>query len=141
VKRTVFLLCSILLAAPAFSRADDEENESPVDLLMGQVSRDLKKLSRQAGNKNSQASSLELIDAMIKANAEAAELTPESVGNRAGEEREKYLARYSDGMAELGGCLAKLKVALESNDAAQAEALIEEAYDLRKKYHTELDVN
>lgn len=108
---------------------------------MGQVSRDLKKLSRQAGNKNSQASSLELIDAMIKANAEAAELTPESVGNRAGEEREKYLARYRDGMAELGGCLAKLKVALELNDAAQAEALIEEAYDLRKKYHTELDVN
>lgn len=134
--RLLYATLLLLLSIPA-CRGDDEES-SPVDLLMEQVSRDLKKLSRQFENPNSRDSSLELADAMIKANIEAAGLVPESVGEREGEEREKYLARYRHGMEELGKCFAALRSAIEADDSARAEELIDEAYALRKKYHTEL---
>lgn len=98
----------------------------------------MKKLSRQYDNEASLSSSLELLEQMIKANAEAATLIPESVGDRTGEEREKYLARYREGMAELGQCLSELKAALEANEIGQAEAFMEAAYALRDKFHDEL---
>jgi len=129
-------ICLLCLLVPCV--ADDGENASPVDLLMEQVSRDLKKLSRQLDNEASKTSSLQLVDAMIEANDEAKALTPESVGDRTGEEREKYLARYREGMDELAQCLASLKAALLAGDAGKAEELVEEAYALRKKYHEEL---
>lgn len=129
-------LCLLLLAAPG--RAEDEDVGSPVDALMDRIARGMKKLSRQFDSEAARASSLEMVDEMIKANAEAAALKPASVGDRSGEEREKYLARYAEGMAELGRCLADLKTALESGDTTRVEELIDEAYALRKKYHDEL---
>ena len=135
--RTIITAVCLLLLAPG-SRAEEEDSASPVDVLMGRVSRDLKKLSRQFDNEAARASSLELVDNMIKANAEAATLVPESVGDRSGEERDKYLARYREGMADLGNVLVGLKAALEANDTGKAEALVDEAYALRKQYHEEL---
>lgn len=136
----VFLLtiAASLLGSICMIQAEEEESSSPVDLLMEQISRDLKKLSRQFDNEASRTSSLELIDAMIKSNNEAKALVPESVGDRTGAERENYLVRYREGMDELGRCLASLKAAVSSGDAGQTEALIDEAYALRKKYHDEL---
>lgn len=131
-------LASILAAAISTSPAEDEDKSSPVDLLMESISRDMKKLSRQFDNAASKASSLELVDAMIKANTEAKSLDPESVGDRAGAERDAYLARYREGMDELGQCLSSLKAALETDNTGDAEALIDKAYALRKKYHDEL---
>ncbi len=135
--RPIVAVICLLLLVPA-GRTEKEDAASPVDVLMGRISRDLKKLSRQFDNEAARASSLEFVDDMIKANAEAATLVPESVGDRSGEEREKYLARYREGMADLGKVLSDLKAALEANDAGKAEALIDEAYALRKKYHEEL---
>jgi len=129
-------ICLLCLLVPC--AADDGDNPSPVDLLMEQVSRDLKKLSRQLDNEASKPSSLQLVDAMIKANEEAKALNPSSVGDRTGDEREKYLARYREGMDELGQCLASLKAALLADDTGKAEELVEQAYGLRKKYHEEL---
>ena len=138
--RRVFLptIAASLLCSTCIVRADEEEISSPVDLLMEQISRDLKKLSRQFDNEASRASSLELIDAMLKSNNEAKALVPESVGDRTGAERETYLRRYQEGMEELGRCLTSLKTALASGEAGKSEALIDEAYALRKKYHDEL---
>jgi len=136
--RLFLTITALLLCYAADVRADADENPSPVDLLMEQISRDLKKLSRQFDNKASLASSLALVDAMIKANNEAKGLVPESVGDRTGERREAYLARYREGMDELGRCLGSLKVALESGEHGTAEALIDEVHALRKKYHDEL---
>jgi len=105
---------------------------------MGMISRNMKKLSRQFENEASRPSSVELLNEMIKANAQAATLVPDSVGDRSGREREEYLARYREGMTELGKCLASLKTALEANDSGQADALIVEVYALRDKLHEEL---
>ncbi|MEY3481369.1 MAG: hypothetical protein RIQ71_2144 [Verrucomicrobiota bacterium] len=135
--RTI-LAAGILLLTVSFGRAESDEESSPVEMLMGKISRNMKKLSRQFDNDASRSSSLELVDEMIKANAQAASLVPDSVGERSGGEREKYLARYREGMAELGKCLASLKAALEANEPGQAEALMDEAYALRDKFHEEL---
>lgn len=133
-----FLLAALLAAAISTSLAEDEDESSPVDQLMESISRDMKKLSRQFDNAAAKASSLELVDAMIKANTQAKSLEPESVGDRAGAEREAYLARYREGMDELGQCLSSLKAALEIDNTGEAEAFIDKAYALRKKYHGEL---
>lgn len=130
---TALVLCSTYIV-----RADQEEISSPVDLLMEQVSRDLKKLSRQFDNVASKASSLDLIDAMIKSNNEAKALVPESVGDRTGAARETYLLRYREGMEELGRCLVSLKTAVAAGEDGITEALLDEAYALRKKFHDEL---
>lgn len=127
-------LAGFLIVSPA--GADDAS--SPVDLLMENISRDLKKLSRQIGNASLRTSSIKLVDAMIVANSDAAALVPESVGGRSGAEREKYLARYRAGMEEMGKCLALLKTALLDQNDGQAEILIELVYSLREKYHQEL---
>ena len=118
--------------------AADDEQPSPVELLMECISRDMKKLSRQFDNASSKVSSLELVDAMIKANTEAKSLTPASVGTRTRTERDTYLTRYREGMDELARCLASLKAALETENTGEAEALIDRAYALRKQYHDEL---
>lgn len=136
VRLVMVALC--LGAQTILCLADEESPSSPVDLLMESISRDLKKLSRQFDNPASKASSRELVNAMIKANTGAKSITPESVGERTGAERETYLARYREGMEELGRCLADLKRALESDDHGAAEVLIEQVYGLRKKYHDEL---
>lgn len=129
---------TLLLMTLSLGVAESSDDSSPVEALMKRISRSMKKLSRQYDNEASLSSSLELLEQMIKANAEAAILIPESVGDRTGEEREKYLARYREGMAELGQCLSKLKAALEANEIGQAEALMEAAYALRDKFHDEL---
>ncbi|MFM7376218.1 MAG: cytochrome b562 [Chthoniobacterales bacterium] len=129
---------TLLLMTLSLGVAESSDDSSPVEALMKRISRSMKKLSRQYDNEASLSSSLELLEQMIKANAEAATLIPESVGDRTGEEREKYLARYREGMAELGQCLSKLKAALEANEIGQAEALMEAAYALRDKFHDEL---
>jgi soluble cytochrome b562 len=134
----LLLLAAVFTAATSTSPAEDEDNPSPVDLLMESISRDMKKLSRQFDHAASKDSSLELVDGMIKANTEAKSLEPESVGDRAGAEREAYLARYREGMDELGQCLSSLKTALETDHTGEAEALIDKAYALRKQYHDEL---
>ena len=139
VRRVILpVIAASLLGTTCMVRADEEEISSPVDLLMEQISRDLKKLSRQFDKEASRASSLELIDAMLQSNNEAKALVPASVGDRTGAERETYLRRYQEGMEELGRCLTSLKTALASGDAGKTEALIDEAYALRKKYHDEL---
>lgn len=129
---------TLLLMTLSLGVAESSDDSSPVEALMKRISRSMKKLSRQYDNEASRSSSLELLEQMIKANAEAAILIPESVGDRTGEEREKYLARYREGMAELGQCLSELKAALEANEIGQAEALMEAAYALRDKFHDEL---
>lgn len=136
--RPLYATILIALLSLPVCRGDDDEEDSPVDLRMEQVSRDLKKLSRQVENENSRDSSLGLVDSMIKANAEAVDLIPESVGDREGNERKKYLALYRHGMEELGECLAELKAAIEKNDTARAAELVEKAYDLREEYHKKL---
>lgn len=128
----------LVLACAAPCAAEDQEDSSPVDARMEQISRDLKKLSRQLGHEESKSTSVQLIEAMIKANNEAKNLTPESVGDRSGEEREKYLARYRQGMDRLAECLSSLKAAILADDTGKAEQLVEEAYALREKYHDEL---
>jgi soluble cytochrome b562 len=135
--RVAALIAAGLLVATIPGLAS-EEDASPVDLLMEQISRDLKKLSRQFDNAASRESSLALARAMIKANDEAKVLEPISVGRRTGAERTNYLARYREGMDELGRVLTSLLSALEADDATAAETLIDEAYALRKKFHDEL---
>lgn len=127
-----------LLATEA--RAGDEDESSPVDLLLEQVSRDLKKLSRQFDNPASRDSSLALADQLIEAASKARGLQPESAGGRSGEERERYMALYHRGMDALLAQFQTLKTAIEADETGSAEAAIEEAYSLREKYHTELDV-
>ncbi len=122
------------------ARAEDEDASSPVDLLLEQVSRDLKKLSRQLDNPESRASSLSLADQLIEATSKARGLQPESAGERSGEELERYMALYHQGMDALLAQFQTLKTAIEADEPGSAEAAIEEAYSLREKYHTELDV-
>ena len=122
------------------ARAEDEDTSSPVDLLLEQVSRDLKKLSRQFDNPESRGSSLTLADRLIEAASKARGLQPESAGGRSGEELEKYMALYHQGMDALLAQFQTLKTAIEAGETGSAEAAIEEAYALREKYHTELDV-
>lgn len=130
----------VAIFSTAAPHAEEESDSSPVDLLLEQVSRDLKKLSRQFENPASRESSLALADALIEAASKAKQLEPESVGDRTGAEREEYMALYHQGMDALLVQFQTLKAALEKEEPGTAEAAIEEAYALREKYHTELDV-
>lgn len=121
-------------------RAEEEDQPSPVDLLLEQVSRDLKKLSRQFDNPESRDSSLGLADKLIEATGKARDMQPESAGERTGEELAKYMALYHQGMDALLVQFQALKKAIETEELGAAEAAIEESYALREKYHMELDV-
>lgn len=118
--------------------AEEEDQPSPVDLLLEQVSRDLKKLSRQFDNPESRNSSLGLADKLIEAATKARGMQPESAGERTGEELEKYMSLYHEGMDALLLQFRALKKAIESDEIGTAEAAIEESYALREKYHKEL---
>ncbi len=132
-------MAAVAILAPE-ARAEDEDKSSPVDLLLEQVSRDLKKLSRQLDNPESRNSSLSLAGQLIEAASKARGLQPESAGERSGEELTRYMTLYHEGMDALLSQFQTLKTAIEADEPASAEAAVEEAYSLREKYHTELDV-
>lgn len=134
----IVIALALLLLSISLSGAESAEEPSPVEALMENISRNMKKLSRQFDNEASRDSSIRLIDEMIKACLQAVKLEPDSLGSRNGEEKERYLARYREGLSELGRCLAAAKAALEANESGRAETLIDDAYVLREKFHEEL---
>jgi soluble cytochrome b562 len=119
-------------------RAEEDEQGSPVDLLMEQVSRDMKKLSRQFDNPASRDSSLALADELISATTKAKGMQPQSVGEMKGMTPEEYMALYHQGMDALLEQFHALKKALEADEIGLAEAAMEQAYSLREEYHRKL---
>ena len=119
-------------------RAEEDEQGSPVDLLMEQVSRDMKKLSRQFDNPASRDSSLALADELISATTKAKGMQPQSVGEMKGMTPEEYMALYHKGMDALLEQFHALKKALEADEIGLAEAAMEQAYSLREEYHRKL---
>lgn len=139
-KRTLVSLMALLsLLAPA-SFGEDEQS-SPVDTLMEQMSRDMKKLSRQVDNPAARERSLSLADGLIEASNKAKALVPESAGERSGQELNDYLSLYQRGLDALLEQFKTLKQAIEADDSAAAEAALEEAWSLREHYHRELRLN
>ena len=110
-------------------QAEEEEQGSPVGLIMEQVSRDMKKLSRQFDNPASRDSSLVLADEWMQ---------PESMGEMEGMTPEEYMALYHKGMEALLEQFQALRKALEADEVGLAEAAMEQAYSLREEYHRKL---
>lgn len=119
-------------------QAEEEEQGSPVDLIMEQVSRDMKKLSRQFDNPASRDSSLALADELISAASKAKGMQPESMGEMEGMTPEEYMALYHRGMDALLEQFQALRKALEADEVGLAEAAMEQAYSLREEYHRKL---
>ena len=119
-------------------QAEEEEQGSPVDLIMEQVSRDMKKLSRQFDNPASRDSSLALADELISAASKAKGMQPESMGQMEGMTPEEYMALYHRGMDALLEQFQALRKALEADEVGLAEAAMEQAYSLREEYHRKL---
>ena len=119
-------------------QAEEEEQGSPVDLIMEQVSRDMKKLSRQFDNPASRDSSLVLADELISAASKAKGMQPESMGEMEGMTPEEYMAVYHRGMDALLEQFQALRKALEADEVGLAEAAMEQAYSLREEYHRKL---
>ena len=119
-------------------QAEEEEQGSPVDLIMEQVSRDMKKLSRQFDNPASRDSSLALADELISAASKAKGMQPESMGQMEGMTPEEYMALYHKGMNALLEQFQALRKALEADEVGLAEAAMEQAYSLREEYHRKL---
>ena len=119
-------------------QAEEEEQESPVGLIMEQVSRDMKKLSRQFDNPASRDSSLVLADELISAASKAKGMQPESMGEMEGMTHEEYMALYHKGMDALLEQFQALRKALEADEVGLAEAAMEQAYSLREEYHRKL---
>lgn len=119
-------------------RAEEDEQGSPVDLLMEQVSRDMKKLSRQFDNPASRDSSLALADELISATTKAKGMQPQSIAEIEGMTPEEYMALYHKGMDALLEQFHALKKALEADEIGLAEAAMEQAYSLREEYHRKL---
>lgn len=131
----------VLFSALSPLRAEEEEQQpSPVDTLLEQVSRDLKKLSRQFDNPQSRSSSLVLADALIEAATKAKDLRPRAANEPEDMTPDEYMALYHKGMDELVAQFRALKTALEADEVGAAEAAMEEAYALREKYHKQLNV-
>ena len=119
-------------------QAEEEKEGSPVDLIMEQVSRDMKKLSRQFDNPASRDSSLVLADELISAASKAKGMQPESMGEMEGMTPEEYMAVYHRGMDALLEQFQALRKALEADEVGLAEAAMEQAYSLREEYHRKL---
>jgi soluble cytochrome b562 len=136
----VLLIFATLSLPVGVLHAGEEDQPSPVDLLMEQMSRDLKKLSRQFDNPASRESSLSLADGLIEVTLKAKAIDPESIGKRTGAERDEYMALYHRGMDALLNQFQALKKALEEDEAGLAEAAMEEIYALREKYHKDLGI-
>ena len=119
-------------------QAEEEEQGSPVGLIMEQVSRDMKKLSRQFDNPASRDSSLVLADELISAASKAKGMQPESMGEMEGMTPEEYMALYHKGMEALLEQFQALRKALEADEVGLAEAAMEQAYSLREEYHRKL---
>lgn len=139
MRRAIIVFIAVISAASAL-RAEEEDQGSPVDVLLEQVSRDLKKLSRQFDNPESRASSLVLADALIEAATKAKDLWPHAADEPEGITPEQYMTVYHKGMDELLAQFQALKKALEADEFGAAEAAMEESYALREKYHEELNV-
>lgn len=132
---------AMMIAASFLSgslRAEEDEQGSPVDLLMEQVSRDMKKLSRQFDNPASRDSSLALADELISATTKAKGMQPQSIAEIEGMTPEEYMALYHQGMDALLEQFHALKKALEADEIGLAEAAMEQAYSLREEYHRKL---
>jgi soluble cytochrome b562 len=132
---------AMMIAASFLSgslRAEEDEQGSPVDLLMEQVSRDIKKLSRQFDNPASRDSSLALADELISATTKAKGMQPQSIAEIEGMTPEEYMALYHKGMGALLEQFHALKKALEADEIGLAEAAMEQAYSLREEYHRKL---
>ena len=119
-------------------QAEEEEQGSPVGLIMEQVSRDMKKLSRQFDNPASRDSSLVLADELISAASKAKGMQPESMGEMEGMTPEEYMALYHRGMDALLEQFQALRKALEADEVGLAEVAMEQAYSLREEYHRKL---
>jgi len=119
-------------------RAEEDEQGSPVDLLMEQVSRDMKKLSRQLDNPASRDSSLALADELISATTKAKGMQPQSMAEMEGMTPEEYMALYHKGMGALLEQFYALKKALEADEIGLAEAAMAQAYSLQEEYHRKL---
>lgn len=134
---TVTLAAFLTATAPAL-QAEDDGPPSEVELQMEQMSRDLKKLSRQLEDPAKKDASLALVDSALAANAASQKLTPASAGERTGQELEEYMALYQRGLTELEACLRRLRQNLADGDLVAAADALDEAYALRKSYHKKL---
>lgn len=139
MRRAIIVFIAVISAASAL-RAEEEDQGSPVDALLEQVSRDLKKLSRQFDNPESRDSSLALADALIESTTKAKDLRPHGADEPEGMKPEEYMSIYHKGMDELLAKFQAVKKALEADEVGAAETAMEEAYALREKYHEQLNV-
>ena len=138
MKRVLAMVIAASFLSGSPRAAEEDEQGSPVDLLMEQVSRDMKKLSRQFDNPASRDSSLALADELISATTKAKGMQPQSVGEMKGMTPEEYMALYHQGMDALLEQFHALKKALEADEIGLAEAAMEQAYSLREEYHRKL---
>ncbi len=137
MKRVLTMVIAASLLSGSL-RAEEDEQGSPVDLLMEQVSRYMKKLSRQFDNPASRDSSLALADELISATTKAKEMQPQSMAEMEGMTPEEYMTLYQKGMDALLEQFHALKKALEADEIGLAEAAMEQSYSLREEYHRKL---
>ena len=114
-----------------------EEKKTELESRMDKVGKAFRKLRKQVADPAQNASSLELVAAMIDGAKDAATFTPAKAADLPEDQRAAFVGRFKDGIKDLQDRLAKLQAALQAGNNADAAAMVNDLVDAMKKAHKE----
>jgi len=120
-------------AAPAAS--GDSEEKTDLDKKMDVVSKNLRKLKKQASDSTKNDSSLELLATMQGALKDALDMTPAKAADLPDDQKTKFMTDYKAGLNGMMDEFTKLGTALKAGNNDDAVKIVAEIEDLEKKDH------
>ena len=144
--RALALLLALTVVSASIRAADGpppgpggpaKEKKTDLETRMDKVGKAFRKLRKQVSDPAQNASSLELVAAMIDGAKDAATLTPAKAADLPEDQRPAFIQHFKDGIKELQDRLTKLQAALGAGNNAAAEAQVNDLFDFEKKSHKE----
>jgi hypothetical protein len=133
----VVLTLVLLLPLRAFGQ---EKKESPLHDEMEAMNHNLRVISRQYTNLTEKASTLELVDSMLKHAETARGLTPSKVEKLTGDSQTKLLDTFHKDLDGVIKEIGLLKDAITADKTDVAKAEIDKIWQLKQSGHKDLGV-
>ena len=97
----------------------------------------MKQISRSITDPSKQTENIALVEAMIKAATDAAEINPPKAQSIAASDHEGFIADYRALLRKLKDALSELDGALKTNQYEQAKALLEKIGSIKTEGHSQ----
>lgn len=133
------LLCSLTLALAVVPglRAQDKDQDTPLELKMQKMNTAFRKLRTQVSDSTKNEDSLAQV-AILKENATAAlQLTPKKAADIPAADQAKFVADYQAELKKLLGTIDQLDAALKAGNNEEAAKLYASLGAIQKEGHSE----